>query len=1139
MQLHDYLKVLPMSGLLPNRIAASCTATRGKNRPLQRKTFLVMKMIVFLLTVVFLEVNAAGYAQKLSLSLSDRPLEDVFREIKKKTGYTFFYKLQMLEEAKRVSVHVENEDLGDVLSIIFKDQPLSYELVNKTVVVKAKKHGEGAFMVVQPGAAPALNVSGKVTDDKGNPLPGVSVQVKGTVKGTQTNANGEYTLSGVDDKAVLVFSYIGFQSQEVAVGGRASITVALLTGALGLNDVVVVGYGSQSRKELTSAVTSVKSEDLNRGAMNDPAQLLQGKVPGLNVTTSGDPNKTSTMILRGASTLRTGAAQQPFYVVDGVPGVDITLIAPDDIASIDVLKDAAATSIYGTRAANGVIMVTTRKAKKGQTQLSYSGYVGIEKVSNKMKMMDATQLRNFVKKNGLAFDPIDDQGGNTDWQKEVERSTGVSHNHNIAVSGGTEKTLYSASLNYFKKQGIINGTSSERINGRLFLEQKAFDDRLKLGFSLSNSVTNADNVPNLQVSDLTTATNSPNNTNKGFLLENMVKYLPTVPVYQQDGSLTENFKREKYYNPVGLQTNAFDKLQTKAMIANVTAEVRLPFGFKYNLSLAWQNIQKTQGTYYNSYYTTNYNGLLPVGATNGLAYRSSFQNTNTIAESYLTYDKKLGAHSINAMIGYSFQQDANGDGFQSNNYNFPSDALGYYGIGLGSGGTGYRVDWGNNYYTKLRLISDYARLNYNYASKYFLQASVRRDGSSAFGAANQWGYFPSVSAAWNITGEEFMKNQHIADELKLRGGYGVTGNSLGFDPFISRLQYGAVGYFYNGSAWVNAIGPSQNANPDLHWEKTAMSNIGLDYSLWQGIITGSIDVYNKKTSDLIWDYPVATTQYPVSTLTANVGVMTNKGIEFSVNVTPVRTKDFTWVSSLNLAHNKNNIESMSNDRFKLDSLALMQPDGGGQTGATLQLIKSGRPIGQFFTFKYAGKTADGISQFYNAKGEVTSNITTLTNLKDYYYAGNAQPTLLLGWNNSFTYKQLSVNFFFRSTLGNKIFNATRADLNRPATASINNLLVSSENESANDISAYRYSTRFIEKGDYIRLDNATVAYTFKNISKNVRSLRAYVSGNNLLTITSYKGIDPEVNLGGLTPGVDSNNFYPKTRTILIGLNASF
>ncbi|MVT07787.1 TonB-dependent receptor [Chitinophaga tropicalis] len=1098
-----------------------------------------MKLTVFLLTVIFLQANATGYAQKLSLSLKDRPLEDAFREIKKKTGYTFFYKLQMLEDARNVNLQVENTDLEKVLDIIFKDQPLTYELVNKTVVVKAKKHGSGALMVVQPEAAPALVISGKVTDDKGSPLPGVSVQVKGTSKGTQTNGNGEYTLNGVDDKAVLVFSYIGFQTKEIPVEGRSNIAIALQTGALGLSDVVVVGYGSQSRKELTSSVTSVKSEDLNRGPINDPAQLLQGKVPGLNVTNSGDPNKTSTMILRGASTLRTGAAQQPFYVVDGVPGVDISLIAPDDIASIDVLKDAAATSIYGTRASNGVIMVTTKRAKKGTTQLSYSGYVGFEKVANKLKMMNGAQIRDFVSKNGLAFDPVDDQNGNTDWQKEVERNTGISHNHNVSVSGGTDKTVYNVSLNYFKKQGIIKGTQSERINGRLYLEQKAFDDNLKLGFSLSNSVTNSDNIPNLQVTELTTASNSPENTNKGYLLENMVKYLPTVPVYQADGSLTENFKREKYFNPVGLQTNAFSKLQTKAVVANVTAELKLPFGFKYNLSLAWQNIQRNQGTYYNSYYTTNYGSLLPVGAVNGLAYRSSYQNTNTIAENYLTYDKKLGQHSITALIGYSFQEDGNGDGFQSNNYNFPSDALGYYGIGLGSNGANFRTDWGNTYYTKLRLISDYARLNYNYAGKYFLQATVRRDGSSAFGTQNQWGYFPSVSAAWNITEEGFMKGQGIADELKLRGGYGVTGNSLGFDPFISRLQYGTAGYFNNAGAWVTAIGPTQNANPDLKWEKTAMSNIGLDYSLLNGMITGTIDVYKKKTSDLIWNYPVPTTQYPVGTLTANAGVMVNKGIEVTINVTPVKSKDFSWTSSLNLAHNKNLIESMSNERFKLDSIPLMQPDGGGQTGATLQLIKSGHPIGQFFTFKYAGKTADGISQFYNAKGEATSNVSSLVNGRDYYYAGNAQPKLLLGWNNSFTYKQLSFNFFFRSTLGNQIFNATQADLNRPATAAINNLPVSSANESAKDVNAYRYSSRFIEKGDYLRLDNATVAYTFKNISKNFRSLRLYVSGNNLFTITGYKGIDPEVNLGGLTPGVDANNFYPKTRTVLVGLNATF
>lgn len=973
-------------------------------------------------------------------------------------------------------------------------------------------------------------VKGVVQDSKGAPVANATVLVKGTTRSTLSGNDGGFTINAAKGD-VLIISSATFTTKEVAVGAETSYSIALAEAVTTLSDVVVVGYGRQNRRNLTSSITTVKAEDLNRGAISDVGQLLQGKVPGLNITRSGDPNRGAAIILRGASTLRDGA-QSPLFVIDGIPGADISVIAPDDIVSMDVLKDAAATAIYGNRAANGVIMVTTRRARAGQLQLSYNGYVALEKVSNQFDMMDATQLKAFLGKNNLSLTPANDLGANTNWQNEVQREQAVSHNHNLSFGGGTDKTLYSASLNYFDQDGIMKTSALNRTIARLSLEQKAFDDNLKLGLSVSNSVSNADYVPY-----------------RNTVLAQMLTYLPTVPVRTNDGAFYENFVQTSYYNPVSLLENAQERLQYKNLLGSFTAQLKLPFGFTYDANLSYQNFQTVYGAYYNSYYTKFYNSvrstpdppaqpsMINLAGSNGVAYRNAYQNTNKIFETFITWDRKFASHSINAVLGYSYQETINGDGFQASSTNFPVDDVGYNNLGLGDpySVSGFRVNFGGDNFQKTKLISDFARINYGFKDKYLLQASIRRDGSSIFGINEQWGYFPSVGLAWRIAQEGFMKNQHIFSDLKLRASYGVTGNSLGIYPLTSRLIYGNVGTFYYNGGNISAIGALQNENPDLRWEKTATSNIGLDFAILNGRISGSLDVYNKKTTDLIWTYEVSTLQYPHPSYTANVGSMSNKGVELSLNATPVSGKDFTWTTSFNAARNENKLLSLSNAQFKRDTVFYVQPDGGGQTGSRLMILVAGAPIGQFFTLDYAGKNKDNISQYYNRKGEltITPDVTA-----DRVAAGSAQPKLLLGWANTFRYKNVDLNLFFRSVLGNKIFNVTLADLYRPATAVSNNIPVEVASEAVGDQS-YRYSTRFIEKGDFVRLDNFTLGYNFRNISKNIQNLRLYLSGNNVFIITSYKGIDPEINQGGLAPGVDANNFYPKTRTFMFGVNVSF
>jgi TonB-linked SusC/RagA family outer membrane protein len=979
---------------------------------------------------------------------------------------------------------------------------------------------------------------GTVKDTKGSPLPGVTVQVKGTNKSTPTSAEGNFSINAPKG-SVLEFRLIGYESIEVTVNDENAVNVTLTTNQKSLNEVVVVGYGTSSKKNLSSAITSVKQEDLNKGAIADIGQLLQGKVPGLNITASGDPNKPATVILRGASTVNSPGA--PFYVIDGIPGADITAIAPADIASVDVLKDAAATAIYGNRAASGVIMVTTKRGKKGQQEVTYSGYVAQEKVASSLDLMNATQLQAYATANKITFSPNDNVSPgniNTDWMKAIERSSGFTQNHNLSFSGGSEHTTYSASINYLKKEGILSASSLERINGRANIDHYTWNDKIKFSLNVSNSVSTSNNVP-LQ----------------NIVLLQAAKHLPISPVLNTDGSYFENLTTTGYFNPVAMVNNAQDQTKYNVLLAGFNTSVKLPFNLTYNVNLSYQKTSTLHGEFYSSYYskypTSNfYNNPDPglgiahtlIGSlfgTNGSALRSDYSNSAKTLETFLSWDKQIGDHTFNAVLGYSYQDNIYGDGFQASSTNFPTDNIGFQNLTLGNpyAISAYRINLGNDLtYGENLLISDFLRVNYNYKDKYLFQGSIRRDGSSVFGDNHHWGSFPSAGVAWRISQEDFMNNQTIFSDLKLRASYGVTGNSAGIGAYTAKLVYGISGTYYNNGVQAAAYGPVQGSNPDLQWEKTATTNLGLDFGILKGKVTGTIDVYNKNTTGMLFNYSVSQSLVPGGKIWANGGSINNKGIEFALNATPIANGTFSWASSFNVAYNKNKITSLSGPYGNSDQTLYSDPEGPGQTGATLQILKVGQPLGEFYAFKYAGKDASGNSLFYKADGTTTNAPTIKT---DYYYLGSPQPSVLAGWSNTFRYKKFDLGFFFRGTFGNKIFDATRADLSYVAGAANNNILNSAANDKVTDAKNSYYSSRYGESGSYVRLDNATLGYTLPHPFKNVHSMRVYFTANNVFTITGYKGIDPEINQGGVSPGIDYDNFYPKTRTLLVGFNVSF
>jgi TonB-linked SusC/RagA family outer membrane protein len=958
-------------------------------------------------------------------------------------------------------------------------------------------------------------VTGTVTDETKQPLPGVTVTAKSSGRGTITDANGNYNIRVSGNADSVKFAMISFTAKSYVVGNATSLNISLQPDLKQLKDVVVIGYGTSTKKDLTGSITTVKAEEFNVGVITTPAQLLQGKVAGLNVTKSGDPNSQPTVLLRGPSTLRTGA-QTPFYVIDGVPGASIDLLAPADIESIDVLKDASATAIYGSRAANGVIIVTTRRSKAGQNRLTYSAYAATEKVSKQIDMLSGDELRDYLKTNGQTLVPIlNDDGSNTNWQDLALRRS-YSQNHNLSYGGASSTAEYGASLNYLKNNGILKNTALERTILKGYVNQRFFDNRLKLSLTLTNSQTKNNDIVQDQV------------------LAGILFYLPTVSPFNPDGTYKEFYNRtgSGTRNPLSLIDNNFIKVDNNKTLINGSAQVDIFKGLKFTLNGSVQRDQNNYNRYYNSASGLAVN-------FNGLASRSSILNKSTVVESFFNYDREFGDHSLKLLAGYSYQQNRVNDGFGVTTQNFSNDYLTYNNIFLSNPSLLSQIGFDNTPISTLRLLSYYGRVQYQFKKRYLLQASLRNDGSSAFGVNNRWGYFPSVSGAWQVIEENFMKKLPVFSDLKLRVGYGVSGNSEDLDAFSSILVYGTPPgnskFLYNGNI-TNAIGPVRNDNPNLKWESTATTNIGIDFGLFKDRITGSVEYYIKKTSDLITSYNVSTTQYFVPTINANVGNVKNSGIEVTLNAKAVATKDFRWTTSLNFSHNKNVVEKLSDAIYNTPFIQTSQLGGKGQSGNYSQIIQPGYPIGTFNLWHYLGKNERGVSTYQKADGSVTASQPLTT---DAMIVGNAQPKFTYGFSNTFNYKNFDLNFLVRGVLGNKILNATLAGLNNPVDSKIQNIPRFTLNESYNDINGYLISDRFLESGSYLRLDNATLGYSIKPKIQAIKNIRLYLTANNLFVITKYRGIDPEINAGGATPGVDNNNFYPKTRTFIFGLNASF
>ena len=960
-------------------------------------------------------------------------------------------------------------------------------------------------------------VSGQVVDSNGESIIGANIVEKGTANGTITDFDGKFSLK-VAPNATLVISYIGYKNIEMKASElKAGQTITLQENAEMMDEVVVIGYGTQRKGDVTSAIASVKAEDFTVGKVGDAADLIKGKVAGLSIAKgSGDPNSTSTIRLRGV--ISVNGSTTPLILIDGVEG-DLSTVAPENIASIDVLKDASAAAIYGTRGANGVIIITTKTGHRGErATVNYSGYVSASQFGKKLEFMTAEDVRagktNFT-----------DQGYDTDWLDAISR-TGFTQNHNINITGGTEKTTYSADFTYRKEDGVIMNTFAEDMRMRFDVSHWFLNDMLRVNLNMvqkwhKNSATNA------------TTTDQSN------IYRQAIARNPTAPIYNEDGTYNENFGINYYYNPVAMleeRLGDYTYSETRAT-GNVTFEpIR---GWQTNLMLATSRFHAHDQGYNTATYYGN-----QLNEWNGYAYHTNDETRTDNLEITSKYDLNIDKHRMNALVGYSYQYYTYNRNY-ANNYDFPSEFYTYNNLGIGQALKEGKAGMGSEK-NENTLIGFFARVSYAYDNRYNILVSVRREGSSKFGENHKWGTFPSASLGWTISNEAFMKDVKWVNNLKLRAGFGVTG-VIPNDPYISLTKYTyGSSYYYNNGTWLPGLSVSSNPNPDLKWEKSTEFNVGLDWSLLDDRLGGSIDVYNKKTTDLLFYYTVPTPPNLYNTTMANAGSVRNRGVEVAINAVPVRTKDFEWKTVVTIASNKSKLLSLSNDMYESETFK----DVGGlgePISISTHRMEEGRPLGEFYGLKSVGVSENGLFLIEKPDGEVVEfSNDQLKNDEYRQYLGNGLPKVTLGWTNNFSYKGWDLNMQFTSQLGFKILNEPRAFYENNSIAY--NRLKSVEvapyggQYTLSSSQPQTLVSYYLENGNYLKLTNLTIGYTFpiKSTNKWIKGARAYLSGDNLFCITGYSGLDPELaNAYPTYAGIDYRDKYPSTRSFTFGVNLTF
>ncbi|MGQ7870942.1 SusC/RagA family TonB-linked outer membrane protein [Sunxiuqinia sp. sy24] len=1067
------------------------------------KLIRTMRTTLFLMVLSVMQLYAVGsYSQstRMSLNLRNVPIKQVLKEIEDQSEFYFIYDATVVDVEKVVSVNAKNRLVPEILDDVFENADVEYKIANRQIAISASNPDRSS----QKHA-----VSGKVTDSSAEPLPGVTVLVKGTTQGTITDFDGNYSISDVPTDATLVFSFVGMKAQEITVGNQTSINITMSADAIGLEEVVAVGYGSFSKSDLTGSVTSVNSEDFFVGNTASPEQLIQGKVAGVQISqASGEPGAGVNIRIRGVNSI--GAGSQPLYVVDGIPidagstaassvGVGseigglgsqnpLAFLSTSDIESINVLKDASATAIYGSRAANGVVVITTKGGKKGRSSVTYNPYVSIDWIGRKMNMFSPEEYVAIREKEGVATIT---EGNPINWQDEVYR-TAITQNHDISFTGTTSGMTYRASINYMDQSGVVQNSDMERFTARVNASGKYFDDRLTLESQITNSRI-LDSRPLVS----TTAGGS----GAGDLIAATLYNSPYSNPVLADGSYNQISKA--YLNPLAVLDYYSDKQELQRFLGSFSASLDLLdwVSFKSSVGIDYFSTER-QVSFQNDFVLTDL----------GKASSANTSGFNKTWENYFTFTPALGAmNKLNVVAGYSYQSfskkwfNATGEGFDVN----MSDYNNNLGLALSptiSSNAGFN-----------ELQSFFGRVNYTYNNRYLLTASLRADGSSKFGENNKYGYFPSVAAAWRMSEEGFMEDvKSVVDNLKLRASYGITGNQ-DFPSYASQKTYSV----FKTADGYTGYKLARVANPDLKWEQTAQYNVGVDFSLFGQALSGSVDYFYKNTYDFLISVAAPPPAASSSQWVNMDGDIINKGFEFVLNSVPVRRENFVFNVDFNFSTLENEVKNMAED-YKAIVGGISGP---GLTGSSVQVIENGHAFRTFYLKEFQG---------FEENGDIILS-------EDKQYLGSSIPKYIGGLNLSVELaKRWNVSLFMEGMFGHKVFNNTAAAMFYKA-----NLMSSGigrniskdyydENEGLGGDPGSN-SSRYLEDGDFLRFSNLNVSYNFDIKSKSIHGIRAYAALNNFAVLTKYKGYDPDISSD---LGIDYTS-YPKPMSVLLGVSVEF
>lgn len=1085
----------------------------------------VMKLAAFLLLVLAMQVSATGYSQKLTLNMRNVTLSKVFKEIRKQTGYTFFYNTEMLEQTDKVSVAVVQADLEDVLGKCLLNKKLNYSIVDNTIILSVKGKDQ-----TEETAQPVVNISvfGKITDAvTGEALTGASVKLKGTTKGTSSDAKGNYTLQLPENGGVLVVTFIGYEPVERTVSQAGALDIALKPKAVQTEELVVVGYGTQKRKDVTGAVSSVRVSSISANVSKNISSAIQGRVPGVSVeSSSGAPGAGMIITIRGMSTLGNNA---PLFIVDGVFVNSIDGVSPNDVESIEVLKDAATASIYGSRAANGVVIVTTKGGRKETTpKLEVDTWFGVQSVPKRMSLLSGEQWTNLMSANMSGIPKY--AGVNSDWQDAIFRQATLTRT-NVNFSGGSQNFTYNLSGGYLKENGTIVNTNYSAANFRIKTEYSK--GRLRVGETV-----------------IIKRSNTRNNPGGGDAVHSIVGsalMMPaTVPVYDPTQNLGGYGRRPTFMknlsNPVARLESVENTAKDLSLLANAFVEVKLIEGLKYKFNVGLTEGQGSTRVYSGAFDDGNSANPLPD------LQQGTTTSNSWLVENTLNYNKKLGKHNIDGLIGYTAQKNMS-TGFSASRDDLP--------IGTTTLGAGLATSQKNDGSASTSsIVSRFARIMYSYDSRYLFSASVRRDGSSRFATDYQYGSFPSFSAGWNLHNEHFFSGlTNAVNTLKLRGSWGVLGNQEIGNYLTQNSITSGLNYVQGGVLWPGATASGYASPIDLSWEETKITNFGVDAGFLDNKLFFIFDVFNKKTDGVLLSVPFPLSVGKTGSPTLNAGVIENKGYEVSLEYTD-KKGDLNYRLGFNIAHTSNKMTAIN-------------IGSGRQEFGGISRAKVGYPIGAFFLIETAG--------IFNSKEEVAAhnkngvpiqpnaqpgdiryvdfNNDGIIDNQDEQNLGSPFPTLNMGLSANLSWRGFDMSLFLEAVTGNKIYNARRKwmDKMNEVTNFSTDVLNAWTPENHSNFPRFTLSDpnnnnrdnseRWLEDGSYLRFKRLEIGYSVpKSLMTKwgIDKVRVFASGENLFTITKYKGYNPDIGGAALSRGMDNSwDVYPLSRTLLLGLNLTF